>query len=42
MLWCMGLDGKDDGGQVNKNGVAMRSALYLGDWTWQYEPVPAK
>lgn len=38
-LWCMGLDGKDDGGQVNKNGVAMRSALYLGDWTWQYEPV---
>ncbi len=38
-LWCVGMDGKDDGGQVNKNGVAMRSHMYLGDWTWQYEPV---
>ncbi|MHB1079500.1 MAG: hypothetical protein ACYC67_08850 [Prosthecobacter sp.] len=37
-LWCVGLDGVDDGGQVYKNGVAMRSTLYLGDWTWQYEP----
>jgi len=41
MLWCVGLDGTDDGGQV-KNDVRMRSARYLGDWTWQYEPVPAK
>jgi hypothetical protein len=38
-LWCVGMDGKDDGGQMNKNGVAMRSRTYLGDWTWQYEPV---
>lgn len=38
-LWCVGIDGKDDEGQVNKNGVAMRSHMYLGDWTWSYEPV---
>jgi len=38
MLWCVGLDGIDDGGQV-KNDVRMWSTLYLGDWIWQYEPV---
>jgi hypothetical protein len=38
-LWCVGLDGKDDGGEIKKNGVPMKSPAYLGDWTWQYEPV---
>ena len=38
-LWCVGLDGKDDGGEIKKNGVSMKSPAYLGDWTWQYEPV---
>jgi hypothetical protein len=39
LLWCLGLDGKDDGGEIKKNGVPMKSPDYLGDWTWQYEPV---
>ena len=38
-LWCVGLDGKDDGGEIKKNRVSMKSPSYLGDWTWQYEPV---
>ncbi|MCX6850660.1 MAG: hypothetical protein NTY98_17200 [Verrucomicrobia bacterium] len=37
LLWCVGMDGKDDGGEIKKNGVPMRSPSYLGDWTWQYE-----
>ncbi|WP_397381309.1 hypothetical protein [Prosthecobacter sp.] len=39
LLWCVGQDGKDDGGEIKKNSVPMRSPDYLGDWTWQYEPV---
>ena len=38
-LWCLGLDGKDDGGEIKKNGLPMKNPDYLGDWTWQYEPV---
>jgi len=39
LLWCVGLDGKDDGGEIKKNALPMKSPDYLGDWTWQYEPV---
>ncbi len=39
MLWCVGPDGKDDNGRVKIRQVAMYSPDYLGDWTWQYEPV---
>ena len=39
LLWCVGLNGKDDGGEIKENGVPMKSPDYLGDWTWQYEPV---
>ena len=39
LLWCLGLDGKDDDGEIKKNGAPMKSPDYLGDWTWQYEPV---
>ncbi|MDI1312965.1 hypothetical protein [Prosthecobacter sp.] len=42
MLWCVGFDGKDDGGQIKKNTRTMKNPDYLGDWTWQYEPVPVK
>ncbi|MFZ2280854.1 MAG: hypothetical protein WAW39_23845 [Prosthecobacter sp.] len=38
-LWCVGMDGKDDDGEIKKNGVPMKSPDYRGDWTWQYEPV---
>lgn len=38
LLWCVGLDGKDDRGEIKMNGVPMKSSAYLGDWTWQYEP----
>jgi hypothetical protein len=38
-LWCVGLDGKDDDGEIKKNALPMKSPDYLGDWTWQYEPV---
>jgi hypothetical protein len=38
-LWCVGLNGKNDDGEIKKNGVPMKSPDYLGDWTWQYEPV---
>lgn len=37
LLWCVGQDGKDDGGEIKKNSVPMKSPSYLGDWTWQYE-----
>jgi hypothetical protein len=39
LLWSVAFDGKDDEGKVNKNSLPMRSPDYLGDWTWQYEPV---
>ncbi len=41
LLWCVGFDGKDDAGKVNPTAdpSAMKKAGYLGDWTWQYEPV---
>lgn len=39
LLWCIGMDGKDDDGEIKKNDVPMKSPDYLGDWTWQYDPV---
>ncbi len=43
-LWSVGFDGKDDGGQVNlskegKPAYKVTRRNYVGDWTWQYEPV---
>ena len=43
-IWCVGMDGVDDEGQVNPgpgdNPAAILSKpQYQGDWTWQYEPV---
>ena len=43
LLWSVGFDGKDDAGKVNEakpgDSSALRKPGYLGDWTWQYEPV---
>lgn len=41
-LWSVGLDGKDDAGAVTmdaKGSAKLNKPDYLGDWTWQYEPV---
>lgn len=41
-LWSVGLDGKDDAGRVTvdaKGSAKLNKPDYLGDWTWQYEPV---
>ena len=41
-LWSVGFDGKDDEGKVTmdaKGTVKLSKREYLGDWTWQYEPV---
>lgn len=44
-LWHSGPDGKDDDGALaaekpqKKKDASPRSADYLGDWTWRYEPV---
>lgn len=39
VLWCVGFDGKDDGGQVTDSTRSLKNPKYLGDWAWQYEPV---
>ena len=42
ILWSVGLDGKDDAGKVTldaKGATKLYKSPYLGDWTWQYEPV---
>jgi len=42
MLWSVGVDGKDDEGKVTldaKGAARLNKRDYLGDWTWQYEPV---
>ncbi len=43
LLWSVGFDGKDDAGKVNEakpgDSSALRKPGYLGDWTWQYDPV---
>ena len=45
MLWCIGLDQKDDNGKVNldpkdKQSISrVHHSTYKGDWTWQYTPV---
>jgi len=44
-LWCVGVDGRDDGGKVNPGNKSnpdgsLNRPTYLGDWVWQYEPVP--
>lgn len=42
VLWSVGLDGKDDAGKVTvdeKSSAKLNKPEYLGDWTWQYEPV---
>lgn len=41
-LWSVGLDRKDDSGRVTvdaKGSAKLNKPDYLGDWTWQYEPV---
>ncbi len=41
-LWSVGFDGKDDDGHVTldaKGKTKMNKREYVGDWTWQYEPV---
>jgi len=41
-LWSVGFDGKDDDGKVTldaKGAAKLSKREYLGDWTWQYEPV---
>lgn len=43
-LWSVGFDGRDDGGKVNlaegeKSINKINRRNYVGDWTWQYEPV---
>jgi len=41
-LWSVGFDGKDDDGNVTldaKGTAKLSKRDYLGDWTWQYEPV---
>jgi hypothetical protein len=39
----VGFDGKDDTGKMNVtkpgDSSALRKPGYLGDWSWQYEPV---
>lgn len=42
MLWCVGFDGKDDDGKVTmdaQGATKLSKREYVGDWTWQYEPV---
>jgi hypothetical protein len=42
MLWSVGVDGRDDEGKVTldaKGSAKLSKREYLGDWTWQYEPV---
>jgi len=41
-LWSVGFDDKDDDGKVtvgSKGTAKLSKRDYLGDWTWQYEPV---
>ena len=41
-LWSVGFDGKDDDGKVTvdaKSTSKLNKLPYVGDWTWQYEPV---
>lgn len=41
-VWSVGLDRKDDAGRVTvdaKGSAKLNKSDYLGDWTWQYEPV---
>ena len=43
-IWCVGMDGVDDEGQVNPDpgdnpAAILTNPQYLGDWTWQYVPV---
>lgn len=35
-LWSVAFDGKDDDG---KGAAKLSKWEYVGDWTWQYEPV---
>lgn len=42
VLWSVGFDGKDDAGKVTVEANStpkLNKREYLGDWTWQYEPV---
>lgn len=43
MVWSVAFDAKDDAGKVNVtkpgDSSALRKPGYLGDWSWQYEPV---
>ncbi len=43
-LWHIGFDGTDDRGVVKPVGGKRSSSInmfdYLGDWVWQYTPVP--
>lgn len=41
-LWSVGFDGKDDDGKVTldaKGARKLHKREYVGDWSWQYEPV---
>lgn len=41
-LWSVGFDGKDDASKVNLKSDGthkLHEDKYVGDWTWQYEPV---
>ncbi len=42
-LWCVGVDGKDDGGKQVLNPKKLESTrfsdrAYKGDWVWSYQP----
>ncbi|WP_395753141.1 hypothetical protein [Prosthecobacter sp.] len=41
-LWSVAFDGKDDNGKVtvdSQGKAKLTKREYVGDWTWQYEPV---
>lgn len=41
-LWSIAVDRKDDSGKVTRDAkgrAKLNKSDYLGDWTWQYEPV---
>ena len=40
-LWCVGLDGKDDGGkrvlsEKHPENTKFADAKYIGDWVWDF------
>jgi hypothetical protein len=42
-LWCVGFDGKDDGGKrvlnpKNPDSTKFSDPAYKGDWVWSYQP----